>query len=270
MYTQNNIEKVCANVLNDDFIKIFKPTFLMQRILGLLRVNVEYRYATSPTLAYNIYSIALWFVNTICLIDYILNNSCENSFDSKYIDSALKLGSILNGVNGLLLICRNNMHRRDDICQFYIKMQKIERYLHIRDTKSKNHSLYTFTVVILSTVCILQTIFFSIFNVFFLKKMCPASLIILFTSMSTFVELIQIYVIIQFITIRLEYINSSLRQTTPDLNMPYVDHRKVFSLLTISESTNDIPSFEVVRGFYCILDSLSDFRKHYQFSVSAN
>lgn len=271
MDKQNNIDALPADQLNNDFIQIFYPIHIIQRILGFLRIKIKYRYPTAPSISYIFYTHAVWIVNSVCIADYLFNNNCGNKNDSKYVDSILKLGVAMHGINSILIIWRNNMHSRNAICQLYVKLQNIDRCLNMKNSKQANRTLATFSLTITVGVCILYLVWLVLFNVLIIKKICLVTTITLVTSMGIYVEITHVYLLICFFIVRLNYVLHLLKQATLVLShsVNIRDNMDIFSLSSnFSENSCDKVALEVTCGMYALLDALWEFRKHYQFSVS--
>lgn len=267
----NNIEALSADMLNDDFVRIFQPIFIVLRVLGLLRINIKYRYPTAPPALYHLYSNAFWILNTVCVIYYLMY--CEKGFDSSYADSTLKFGVIMNGINGILIVCRNNIYRGNKISQMYVKLQKIERYLNMTNTESLNKQLTRRVIVVILCVCVLTTLRIIFFNVVFMKNTCLALIVTLSTGVGLHMELTQVYFIIYLLTIRVNNINNVLQQSDPTSIKPFrksVSDGKLFIIMNTSENADENPLGKVVSSMQCILEALSDLTELFQFSVRYN
>lgn len=260
-----NMEDLSADILNDDFIRIFKPIFFVLRILGLLRVNIKHRYPTAPSTWYHVYSNTFWILNTFCVAYFLLR--CENGFGSPYANSSLKLGALMNGINGVLLVFRNNIRRGNKIGQMYVKLQKMERYLNMKNSKSLNKQLErqsTFTIV---SACFFSILWIILYKLLLMNSMCIPLMVIMITGVGLHTEMIEIYFIIKLITTRVNYINDVLRQDTPGTIEP-INDGKLFYVMNSSENpVNEVPS-ELVSAIHCVFEALADFTELFQLSVS--
>lgn len=260
-----NIEDLSGDMLNDDFIRIFQPIFFVLRVLGFLRVNIKYRYPTAPSTWYHLYSNVFWILNTFCVAYFLLR--CENGFGSPYADSSLKLGVLMNGINGLLIVCRNNLRRGNKMGQMYVKLQKIERYLNMKNSKSLNKQLErqsTFTMV---SACFFTILWIVLYKTVFMKNMCIPLMMVMATGVGLHTEMVEVYFIIQLIITRINDINEVLRQETNELMNP-IDDGKLFVLTNPCESpANEVPG-ELVPAIHCIFEALADFTELFQFSAS--
>ncbi|KAF9805082.1 hypothetical protein SFRURICE_010265 [Spodoptera frugiperda] len=269
MYNMNkirNIEIVSADILNDDFIVIFQPIFFLLRILGFSRVNIKYRYPSEPSTWYHIYSNFFWILNTCCLVYFF--TYCGNGFTSEYANSTLKFGVLVNGINGVLILCRNNLQRSNKICQMYVKLQKIERRLNMKNIKNVNKNIGQYSWFIVLGGCFLAFVWIVLFNTVFMRSPCPPLVMLISTGIGLLAEIAEVYFIIHLVISRVNYLNDILRQEVSEVNNPKkrANDGNLYFLMNSYESDNTSLSNEVVNATFCILDALSDFTELFQFS----
>lgn len=264
-----NIEDFSADILNEDFIRIFQPIFIMLRILGFLRVNIKYKYPSAPSIWYLLYSNIFWILNTVCIAYVFLR--CESGYGSPYADSAFKLGVLMNGINGVLIVFRNTIHRGNKIGQMYVKLQRIERLLNMKNSKSLNKELEkqsTFTIMSGSFFTILWIV---LCKTLIMKNMCIPLIIITITGVGLHFEMVESYFIIQLIITRVNYINDILRQETTCNNKPMkkpINSGNLFLLMKLFDHpVKEIPA-QLVSAVHCIFEALADFTELHQLSVS--
>lgn len=268
MRRNNNIESLSGDMLSDDFIRIFQPVFLILRVMGLLRVNIMFRYPTAPTILYQLYSIAFWLFNMACVAYYLLN--CENVFESQYAKSTLKIGVIMNAINGTLLTFRNNSYKSNKMGQMFVKLQKIERCLKMKNSTSSNKQFSNQTSLLVWISGALSIFWLLILNGLFMQRTCAALLVTLFMGVAIHIEVAQGTFIIRLITVRVNYINNLLHEksiATKKSLQNSLSERKLFYLNSAGMTENGTLG-DLVPAMHCILDTLADFTELFQFSVS--
>ena len=263
-----NIEHLSADMLNDDFIRIFQPVFFALRFLGFLRVNIKYRFPTAPSTWYHFYSNIFWIFNTFCVVYFFLR--CESGFGSPYADSCLKLGAIMNGINGVLLVFRNNLQRGNKVGQMYVKLQKIERYLNMKNSTSLNKQLERQSTLTIVSACSLTILCLILYKIFLIKNMCIPLMVIMTTGAGLHIEMVEVYLIIQLIATRVNYINEVLRRDTSRGKDPIdksTNDGNLFYVINPSENPEDEVPSELVSAMHCVFEVLADFTELFQLSV---
>ncbi|XP_063892521.1 uncharacterized protein LOC135117356 [Helicoverpa armigera] len=262
-----NIEELSEDLFTDDFIRIFQPILFVLRALGLARVSIKYRYPTGTSKWYLLYSNVFWLLNALSAVYFFFH--CGESFDSKYANSTLKFGVLNSGINGILVVFRNNLERNNKFGAMYVKLQKIERYLNMEDTKSINKQLRSQSTIVMVVAFFVTIFWIVLFKYLFMKSMCIPLIVNVVTSIGLQTEMAQIYFIIKFIVTRVYYINDILRQVTllsiEPLTKP-MDDGILFVVSNTLDQDGELPG-ELVSGMHCIFQALSDFTGLFQFSL---
>ncbi|KAJ0179446.1 hypothetical protein K1T71_005158 [Dendrolimus kikuchii] len=260
MVEHQNIENLTVDILDDDFVNIFKPILFVQRVMGTLRINIKHGFVTNTSLLYKIYSFLIWIVNTFAIIDY--TQHCAKQFDVMIPFSPVRMGTLLYFAASAIVAWRNNIWSKERNCQLYVKLQKLERALRMKNAKTLNKKLALISFTINLLYIILLIIFIIIVNLLLLEKICLSTLLTLLSVLGCFYENCLSLIIMQFINVRVRYFNDVLRKekcNTLDLFLPNFTGNVI-------EVCEKIPDYLVSSMFY-ILEAQSDFMYLYQYSV---
>ncbi|XP_046978690.1 uncharacterized protein LOC124544262 [Vanessa cardui] len=91
----SHLEKLSADILDEDFKRIFKPIHLLQTVVGNLKVKIEHGFVTPPSKWYN-----LFIVDSESLCDfYVKLQRIDRDLNTKaYSNSVLSWLSFLSAV----------------------------------------------------------------------------------------------------------------------------------------------------------------------------
>ncbi|GBP79132.1 hypothetical protein EVAR_100094_1 [Eumeta japonica] len=89
-----SLENFNSDILDDDFVKIFKPLHCVQALLGTVRVRIQHKYISSTSISQRIYS-AMLAVVTLLYTYYYVNTEMEAYiFNKKNRTTGYKGGEI--------------------------------------------------------------------------------------------------------------------------------------------------------------------------------
>lgn len=262
MEEYKNIENLTLDILDDEFINIFKPILFVQGVMGTLRVNIKHGFVMNTSFFYKVYSIILLIINAFAFVDYSQN--CAKQFDKKASFSPITVGTLFNFAASGIVGLRNNILKKESNCQLYVKLQKLERELRMKNAKTLNKQLAMMSLASSIIFNILIIIFLIVLNLHLFENICPSSILIILCVLGCFYDIYLCIVILQFINVRIKYLNFVLRKgkyNALNIHQPF-NH-------ALLEVIRKIPDHLVSSMFY-ILETLSDFMKLYQYSVSLN
>ncbi|XP_045533995.1 uncharacterized protein LOC123721025 [Papilio machaon] len=124
---KDSVDKLSMDILDDDFVQIFKPIHMMQYLLGTMQVKIKYGFVTTTSYGYDVFCIVVWLIHIMSLFIFIVY--CDSSTDSILTDFYLKLGHTLNGLI-IATVTIKNFCNGNSSSQLYVKLQKIDRELY--------------------------------------------------------------------------------------------------------------------------------------------
>lgn len=261
-----NIEQLCEDILNENFIQSFYSIHFVQGILGTLRVNIKHKFVTGPSRIYQCYSFLLPFLSIMCMTDMLLNHS--TIFAPSAMDNVYKWGYFSNIVNNAMVAWQNNFKNGHLNSQLYVKLQNIDRKISFPGSQHINLKLTErgLLVTVLTTIAGIIWIFTSSF--FPMQEFHLAATVGQMYGLGIYTNLILFTYIMYFIGLKLAYINNLLE------NKPMSDKFRILnkSIFTISERqlSDGSVSSELVVGVHSILEVLNDLLTLYQLPVSGS
>lgn len=259
MNKTKKIERLSRDILDEDFIDVFKSIFIFQRIFGLLSVNITYKYITETSKLYKLFVMSLWTVNVLCLVDYILNY--RTSFDVA-TDSMLKLVMSVNVTTNALIVWRNNFKLNTLKSQIYVKLQNLDRDLKTKDAVTMNKKLSALSIALMICGFIWCTIWLFVYNAIAMNTFCVPLTIILSANVGNWLEMVLLFIIFYFVNVRAEYVNKLLRRRLNQTECP----DRVFLIQNAKPS--DTVSREFICGMQSLLEIIGNIKDIYQFPVS--
>lgn len=255
-----NTDKIFEDVLDDEFINIFKPIFYFLSLFGMRGVTIEYKFVTSPTVFYKTYSCIIWAVNFVCVLNCVIR--CNTRFDALSTDMPLKAGILINGCINTFLAWKSVFYRGHINSQLYVKLQRIERVLKIKNSKQINRNLSKITAIAAVSVLLAFGAFSFMFNLYIIEGFCPTATIGCAVSSMSYFEMFLVMTMLLFLIQRAHYVNDRLSQ-----NGDYFQKEKIYftsnSIFLPKERVSD----EVLQGMCCILDCFADVMDIFQHAV---
>lgn len=259
------MEDLSSDILEKDFIKIFRPVHILQSWLGFQRVRIKHRYATAPSVYYQFYSSAIWLLNILATADFVFH--CETNLQALTSVIFLKYGFLINVLINAVSAWRNNFHNGNLNSQLYVKLQKIDRILKIKGPATSNQKMYTYSLTITVVFVILWFSSILIINDVVIKSFCPSVLFLQIMVVGSYMEIILVSLMLKFLALRLDHINTILEKAT--IHFKNKSKAVKMSFFT-KEFDQDKAKYhdELALGMRGILDALNDIIKLFQFSVS--
>ncbi|XP_072942031.1 uncharacterized protein [Epargyreus clarus] len=262
----NDIETLSADILDDDFVQVFRFIIFLQRVLGFMTVEIKYRFATVPSKLYLFYCLVLWIITVASLIIYTFH--CKVREDSLVRGTYFKICYIFY-YTGILVNVYSGYSQGENYVKFYVNLQKIDHDLHMKNEKNVNKRLAK-QVAAVMTFNMVFVVFWAVFyNIDVFDEFCPAANFVLIPGIGNFVEMAFIIFVIHFISIRVEYINQVLKGILNDLQMSKTHEiRSVYRDIQPNRSSEEKTWESMIRGMYNILCIIADFIELFQYTVS--
>ncbi|XP_063530754.1 uncharacterized protein LOC134741789 [Cydia strobilella] len=202
-------EYLSSDILEEDYVKIFKPYRLIQEVLGSCRVDIKYRFVTAPSFfkkCYTIVGLVSSALGTFCLM--------KNYWKRRYIDRVM-IGLNTFGVSGLIAIflisifharfCNNKGN-----VQLHVKMQETNNLMKLHNNKVNNlqykiNSLKVLALVIAFVLFMILSFVITEVDYTFYEIIMPSCALICFV-----VELISTASCIEFFSFRVRLINAMI------------------------------------------------------------
>ncbi|XP_039746151.1 uncharacterized protein LOC120623924 [Pararge aegeria] len=257
------LEKLSADLIDEDFAKVFYGLHFQQGIMGRLNVNIKYGFATAPPKLYFFYAIAIWTTAILSLIGGSLQ--CEMAENSILINFYFKIGHVLNVFLVMKSVVRD-MLQGNSGSEFYVKLQKIDRDLDYKDGKEINTNLAKLDVYL--TICRITgaVIFVTVFNVYCFKSFCPFAIFALWPELSNISDTVVVTFVIYFVSIRVSYINKTL-EAIKDKNRNEMKSCGTILLCVRSCSSDEIIWNRLLNGMKSISTVMADFIDLFQYQI---
>nr|WCC58027.1 gustatory receptor 42 [Papilio xuthus] len=201
--TKISVDNLSMDYLDDDFVQIFKPIHLMQYLLGTLQVKIKYGFVTTTTYGYDIFSIFVWLIHIMSLFIFIFY--CESSTDSILTDFYLKMGHILNGII-IAMVTIKNFCNGNSSSQLYVKLQKIDTDLGIKNSIKLNKRMSVLSTVFVGIFVICSVLWSIVLYLYVMnnKVSCSIVFIVELPILGNYMDIILIFFHMYFIVIRFE------------------------------------------------------------------
>ncbi|XP_028160024.1 uncharacterized protein LOC114352578 isoform X2 [Ostrinia furnacalis] len=262
------VDALSADILDENFLKVFEPLHFVQTILGFHRVKIAYRFVTESSINYKFYSCILWTIHSISLIT---NLNCSSILGSAKIDVLLRLSLAINGIFNTFIAWQNNFCSEELNSKLYVKLQKIDRELKMSNAVlfNKRLTVLSYLVTFAGTLaCFTWTITCSIVVA---QQICYSTLLIMTMSIANCYEIFLLWIILLFLIIRVTHVNNILRAKlslyTSDTPTEY--NKKDLWTVNYYEKSENSKYQELVYSVYSILDTLADVTKLFRFPVFA-
>nr|WCC57853.1 gustatory receptor 42 [Papilio machaon] len=198
---KDSVDKLSMDILDDDFVQIFKPIHMMQYLLGTMQVKIKYGFVTTTSYGYDVFCIVVWLIHIMSLFTFIVY--CESSTDSILTDFYLKLGHTLNGLI-IATVTIKNFCNGNSSSQLYVKLQKIDRELCIKNLIKLNKRTSVISTVFVG-MFVICSVLWSILLYFYVmnsKVSCAVVFIVELPILSNYMDIILIFFQMYFIVIR--------------------------------------------------------------------
>lgn len=252
------LHKPFQDILDDEFIDIFKPIFYFLTIFGMRGVTIKDKFATPASILNKAYCITFLLVNISCVVYSF--RFCTSRYSDMTSDLPYKAGVVLNASINAFTAVRSVFHCGFTTSQLYVKLQRIERVLKMRDAKNSNKILARTTAVVSVFFLLVLLVFIISFNRV-IDGFCPTAYGASAINSMNHVQMLLIIIILSFLLQRARYLNETLLQKE--------DMEKYMTYFKSSDwHPKERVSDEMLHGLYCILDSFFDFMDVFQPSVS--
>lgn len=257
------IDTLSADILDEDFIKVFQPMHLMQRLLGFHRVKIEYRFVTETSIYYKFYSCAVWFLNILCFINKY--TYCYQTLPSQSVEDQLKFALILNGIFNTIIAWQNNFSYGNLNGQLYVKLQKIDRDLKLNNSKHLNNKLAFLSLILTIFVVSMCVGWILLYNVGIACRACTSTFIVMFLAMPNAMEMLILYIISVFLMMRIGHVNKSLwKQLFNYASSDGAMENRICN--TVNKAAFGLQ--DAVVGMYSIIDAFLSVVSRFRFAVS--
>lgn len=255
------LEKLSADIIDDDFAKVFYGLHLLQGLTGRLNVQIKNGFATAPSRLYISVMAAIWATALLFLIGFTLQ--CEPVEGSILIEVYFKIGLIINLFLVFQIIAQDL--KKNSSSQFYVRLQKIDRDLHFGDGKRCNEKLAKYVMPISIILLSFALSWMFVFNVYCMKSFCAYATIIFWPLAANILDMTIVAFIIHFITIRVNYINISLGEIKGRSR----NENRHEELLLDEKSCclDEILWNNLLAGMNCVLTVMAEFIDLYQYKV---
>lgn len=206
------------DILDEDFVKIFKPLYRVQNTLGCLGISVRQKIADNPTLHQKFYAIIIILLSSFCLIysimfDDFLNVTIRLTIPINYYFIVIQYCSCyfiyLSIVFNKIFLSGNSFRN------ILVSLQSIDRILHLDKTRYKY--IYFSKLILCSTILTIIAYFIFFIIRCFLSGWSLSiylSLLIYYCCISILMfEIIHYVFLILFINSRIQYLNIVLKCT---------------------------------------------------------
>lgn len=177
-------EELNKSILDDDFIKIFKPLIYVQTILGSVRVNIRHKFVSPPLWSQTVYSVLLL---TFSLYSHYYMTYCYFLEDMNIRTEILNtLQACIGVLLGILVMIVNNFVNRDSNTELFLMLQEIDRELKVIGKGRHNRKINVF-VILGTTIIIINHLSLVVVWVPFMHSILPTMLLPV-SALSFFIE----------------------------------------------------------------------------------
>lgn len=265
----SRLEKLTADILDDDFVDIFRPIQYVHILFGCLRVQMKDGFATSPSKLIALYTTTVWLAHVF--IQYHHYTQCRFADGTFFNETHFKFAYIdINGMEMPLVIYEKFFTDEKRNCDLYVKLQKIDRLLNMDDRKKKNVYLAKNIVYIIWFCLTLATVITIIFNINFFQYFCFPGLVVTWGPLISYFNGILIMVILYYISVRVDFVTKKLEDINRincenNLKNNYPQNGR---LLESSNSFDDITWNGLLKSVHYIVSVISDFIYLYEHRVN--
>lgn len=211
----SSLEKLTHDLIDDDFFMTFKPVYVTKCILGSTRFHIKDKFISATTVKQRMLTTVMVTLSTWAA--YFTFNS--KSFEVFLIDKSslylMDLGILqffLTCALYLAIIIPNAFLHRDQNVMLFILLQNIDRYLKLNKCSGSYKKQFTKVFVMIVGI-ILFYLSWYIWYVLFYKKDEFLFIGLGFIAFIVIeVEMIAFGSILQFLILRLKYVNKLLKE----------------------------------------------------------
>ncbi|XP_052738148.1 uncharacterized protein LOC112050332 [Bicyclus anynana] len=253
------LEKLSVDIIDEDFANIFSSVHFLQAIIGRLNVNIKYGFVTAPSKLYVIYSIVVSTAAILSLIGLVLQ--CEYADYFIIAEPYFTMGHVFNMIVVLKTVVRDL--NGVSICEFYVKLQKIDRDLNFKGGKC-NKTLAIYVTILTVVLCTHIFVAILVLNLYYMNSFCPYTTFMLWPEMIAIVDMILILTIIYYVSIRVNYINVTLETFKDKPLNEVIAERRVYD----KKSADEVIWNHLLNGMNSVSTVMADFIELYQYQVS--
>ncbi|XP_034825412.1 uncharacterized protein [Maniola hyperantus] len=266
-----NAEYLSNDILEENYLRLFRPFRTIQMMLGSCRVDARNRFVTSPTKAQKLYTLLCVVICTAFYISVAIN------FLSRFwpYQNIYYLNLTALALHYTTFFC-NIVHARflnnDENVKFYMKTQEIDRKLKINNNKFVNDLIFNSNIV---TVVVMTVILLLLYAAALSQDfiICISLIGLLYSQLSCTLEWLYCSNLLMFFYIRLRYINAIITnhvEGTEDIkieNMNKVKFPSMKVLRFIASSVHDLNTSETEIYLKDIFEELLRFQNLYRFQI---
>lgn len=136
------MEELTRDILDDDFVEIFRWSKYVQYIMGFERADIRDRFVTPPKKGYIIYCFLLWVILVPLSTIYFMFTSKLRKYKVLTITEVNNMPYyyLLVNIVCVVLYYKNHFNKSYLNCKLFVKLQKIDRDLKF-DLRMKNKKL---------------------------------------------------------------------------------------------------------------------------------
>lgn len=261
---RKNIEELCEDMLNENFVKLFHPIHFVQRICGLLRVNIKYKFVTGPSGIYQCYSVLLSLLSILSNVDMALHYW---TVFGPTLDFVYKLLIMMHITSNMILSWQNNFNNGYLNSQLYVKLQNIDRKISLHRSEYINGKCAVATLVLTVILTILGITWVFTCNYCIMQEFNFVTIVGQLYGLGCYTELVLFSYIIYYIGIRVAYINSLLEDKPTTVHVFRILGKGILMVSECKQPDGTVGG-EMVVGVHSILEVLNDLLKLYQLPVS--
>ncbi|XP_075972492.1 uncharacterized protein LOC142974211 [Anticarsia gemmatalis] len=272
---EKNIEYLSKDILDEEFIKSFRPMYRFQLLIASCRVNVKHWFVTSPSFFQRCHTILS--IIGILGLDYL--TIMKYSLIMLDNSTIYNLSTCVTALQTLTFFC-NVIHVRfvngDENAEFFVKLQQIDRCMKLDRNKALaamtyRGNVFSITWVMAIFSCLLAASSIK-HNISFL-----ALLGIVYTQVNFVIEIVSCSNIFTHFYIRTRFINSILFNYINNTKVDYIStsKRNAFAsifptkkvLRQLAAESHSFTSSETDVYMKEILDGFSKFQAIYKFQI---
>lgn len=212
----SSLEKLSYDLIDDEFFMIFKPVYITKCILGSTRFNIKDKFISAPTIKQKILTVLMiamsswagYFTFTSKAYDVFLSGK-----SSLYLLNLGILQFFLTYMLYLAVMIPNAFFNRNQNIVLFIQLRNIDRYLKLDKYKGSYKNQFNKTFVVIMAIILFHVIWFIWYIIF--HKTTKEFLFIgvgFIAFIVIEIEMIDFGNILQFLILRLTYINKLLKE----------------------------------------------------------
>lgn len=262
-----DLECYNTHILEEDFIKLFKPIHIGQALVGTIRMKIKYRFVSKCSQMQKAYSLLLIPLTTFFCIQEVITsmNIKENQGNRKiYMENGLL---IVSTVTYAITVINNKYFNCTKNAELYLSMQKIDRILKLTINGQFNRRNYRSNVAgcifiwITYIIPLIYTIFTSNLNLYILIAFMTQVI----SGAGLELEMMNMISILYYLVLRLKSINKIISHINSD---ECVCETKLLHIVKQNNDNLQIDVRALVKAFKEIIETYSLFKNNFKFSVS--